>query len=151
MNAIEAEFLFARAVLLLLLYGFIAAVAWLAWRDLRRERRSAEAGPAAPATRLIVLDAGATGLSPGVSFPLGAVASLGRDLDNDVVLADPTISGHHAVVNRREGAWWVEDLQSTNGTHVHGEVVPPAVPTIVRSGDIVQVGGVRLRLVTPEL
>ena len=151
MTALEAQLLLARALVLALLYGFLGVVAWLAWRDLRAARpgHARDAGPAAD--RLIVLDGGASDRPPGASFHLEPVTSVGRDLDNAVVLADPTVSGRHAVLHVREGAWWLEDLDSTNGTFVNGERLAREAPAIVRSGDVLQIGVVRLRLVTTEL
>ena len=48
---------------------------------------------------------------------------LGRSPDNDVILRDPATSGHHARLERRDEAFWVVDLGSTNGTFVNGESV----------------------------
>lgn len=41
--------------------------------------------------------------------------SIGRALDNDITLDDPTISQHHALILERDGLWLVEDCGSTNG------------------------------------
>lgn len=152
MSPLESQLLFARALLLLVLYAFIAAVAVVAYRDLRAARHQAEEMEStAPGTRLIVLDGAGSGRPPGTSLPVLPVTGIGRDLDNEVVLADPTVSGRHAVINLRDGAWWVEDLGSTNGTFVNGKAVEPGAPVITRSGDVVRLGAVRLRLVTPDL
>lgn len=48
---------------------------------------------------------------------------LGRHSSCDVVLPDPTVSRHHARLVFRDGAWILQDLQSTNGTIVNGERV----------------------------
>lgn len=152
MTPIESQLFFARAVLLLLLYGFLAAVGLVVWRDLRAAGRAATAKVAeAPGARLIVLDGGTSDRPPGSAFGLSAVTAIGRDLDNDLVFVDATVSGRHAVVNLRDGAWWVEDLGSTNGTFVIGQRVHPGRPAIARSGDVIQLGAVRVRLVTPGL
>ena len=159
MSALEAELLFARSLLLLLLYGFLGAVAWLTWRELRGAGAlaaaeaptgaAASAGGAAPA-RLIVVSGGASERPPGTAFPLSPVARVGRDIDNDVVLRDPSLSAHHAVLTRRDGTWWLEDLASTNGSWVNGESLPAGAPQILRSGDLLQLGAIRLRLVHHE-
>lgn len=151
MTALESQLLFARAVLLILLYAFLGAVLLVAWRELRQTRRQPAAPRREPGTRLIVIDGGRSDRAPGSAFPTAPVTTLGRDIDNDVVLADPTISGRHAVVNRRDGAWWIEDLGSTNGTFVAGARAEAASPVVLRSGDEIQLGAVRLRLVTSEL
>ena len=41
---------------------------------------------------------------------------IGRDPLGDVVLADPRVSWHHAVLHVRDGHWAVDDVGSTNGT-----------------------------------
>lgn len=152
MSPIESQLVFARAVLLLLMYAFLAAVGLVAWRDLRRaERGQARASAEPPGARLIVIDGGSSDRAPGTAFAIGPVSAIGRDLDNDLVFMDGTVSGRHAVLNLRDGAWWIEDLGSTNGTRVNGRSVLVEAPAILRSGDVLQVGGVRLRLVLPGL
>lgn len=150
MTPIEAELLVARAVVLVGLYAFIAVVGALAWRELRLARRAPAAGRRVHTARLIVLHGGDSDRAPGTQFPLANVVRIGRDLDNDIVLADPTISSRHALLARHDGAWWIEDLGSRNGVEVNGARLVPTVPFVVRSGDSVGIGGVRARLVCPE-
>ena len=45
---------------------------------------------------------------------------IGTDLDNDLVLDDPFVSAFHCRLRFADGAWWVRDLGSTNGTSVNG-------------------------------
>ena len=49
--------------------------------------------------------------------------SLGRDLSNQIVLHDPTVSRFHCrlIIDRDES--WVEDLDSQNGTYVSGRLI----------------------------
>lgn len=152
MTPIESQLFFARAVLLILLYAFLAAVGLVVWRELRAAGRGGDAKAIdRPGARLIVLDGGSSDRPPGSAFTLAAVTAIGRDLDNDLVFVDATVSGRHAVIHLRDGAWWVEDLDSTNGTWVNGQQLRPGAPAIARSGDVLALGGVRLRLVTPGL
>lgn len=150
MTASEAELVIARALVLIGLYGFLALVGLAAWRDLRAAGRGARGVRSAAGARLIVLDGGASDRAPGTQFELRPVTGIGRDLDNDVVLADATISGRHAVLTRRDGAWWIEDLGSRNGVRVNQASIGPAAPYVVRSGDAITLGAVRLRLVCPD-
>ena len=46
---------------------------------------------------------------------------VGRAPDSRVVLADPTVSRHHALITINDGTIWVKDLDSKNGTFVDGE------------------------------
>jgi hypothetical protein len=44
---------------------------------------------------------------------------VGRDPSCEVVVADGSVSRRHARLERREGAWWVVDQGSANGTYVN--------------------------------
>jgi hypothetical protein len=59
-------------------------------------------------------------------IPVRDTVTLGRDLGNHVVLADPNVSGHHAVLQRGPDGVVLRDLGSTNGTTVNGAVVAGA-------------------------
>ena len=45
--------------------------------------------------------------------------TVGRKSDNDVVIDNPAISGHHCRLSKQGGTYYVEDLDSTNGTFVN--------------------------------
>lgn len=49
------------------------------------------------------------------SFALGERSVLGRAEECEVVLSDRSISRKHALIARADGAWFVQDLGSTNG------------------------------------
>jgi hypothetical protein len=147
-SALEAQILFARAVVLLLLYGFLTVVGWMAWSELKRARH-AERPASTPLARLVVIEGADSGWPAGTSFPLEQVTLVGRDLDVGVLLADPTLSGRHATIVSDADGWWVEDLGSTNGTFVNADRAAAGAPIPARSGDELRFGSVRVRLVVP--
>ena len=56
----------------------------------------------------------------GESFPLeGDRLSIGRRPDSDVFLDGVTVSRDHALLVRRSGGWFLDDLGSLNGTYVN--------------------------------
>jgi pSer/pThr/pTyr-binding forkhead associated (FHA) protein len=68
---------------------------------------------------------------------------IGRSSSCQVVLGDDTVSRRHAELRFREGRWLLRDLGSSNGTFVNGRLVTEAE---VRAGDVIHLGGCRLRL-----
>jgi len=128
-----------RLLFLLALYAFLFMVARVLLRDLRAASR----GPA-ELGRLVVVAAPRGEPPAGSSFPLDAVTTLGRDVNNTIVVDDPFASSDHAVLTFRGRAWYVEDLESTNGTYVNGVPVERVAP--LGFGDELQVGEVRFRV-----
>jgi hypothetical protein len=57
-------------------------------------------------------------------FPLDKVlVTMGRKLDNHLVLADPHVSRRHAEIRLQGGSFVLRDLNSTAGTRVNGQLV----------------------------
>lgn len=76
-------------------------------------------------------------------FPLNvSPVSLGRNLDNDVVIEHPRVSRHHAQLRQRDGQWWLIDLNSANGTAINEQPVSEAV---LQPGDAISLAGVEIR------
>lgn len=79
-----------------------------------------------------------------VTMVAGEEFFIGRDADNGLPLADPTVSRRHArVVCAEDGSAQVTDLDSTNGTSVNGLPVHTAR---LRPGDRLDIGAAALRL-----
>ncbi len=129
-----------RLLFLGLLYLFLARVVSSLLRDLRAAAREPGASPG----RLIVVESPAGEPEQGRSFDLDAITTLGRDVNNAIVIDDPFASSEHAVLTFRGRSWYVEDLGSTNGTFVNGRAVATVSP--LGFGDEVSIGQVRLRL-----
>lgn len=64
--------------------------------------------------------------------------AIGRDSRNHLVLGDRQVSKFHCTLYRREGAHFIKDLGSSNGTLVNGIKAEGEVP--VATGDRVRVG-----------
>jgi hypothetical protein len=67
--------------------------------------------------------------------------TLGRGLNNDVILEDTRVSRHHAQLRYKSRRFWLTDLGSTNGTFVNGQ---PVSETALHDGDVVSLGGLEL-------
>src|SRR6266498_3340982 len=62
---------------------------------------------------------------------VGDLITIGRGPDNMIVINDPSVSTHHAQLQRAGEMYRLKDLDSTNGTRVNGI---PAAETGLRFG-----------------
>ena len=139
-------------------FGFLAVLFlflfWVTRSSLKDPRGTATPGletgyhevaggvePAGTDAFLVVQQGG--GLNEGEHFDLFGGISLGRSADADIRLDDRYASGIHARVFNRSGAYFAEDMNSTNGTllnsrELHGEAE-------LTPGDVIRIGDTELR------
>lgn len=80
-----------------------------------------------------------TGPDSGTRIELSKdVTALGRDVTNDVVLADAEVSRRHARITIGDSGAILEDLGSTNGSFVNGERL--LGPRLLEDGDLIGFG-----------
>ena len=136
------------------LYLFVLVIARSAFKDLRRTVAPApdatgfHAAPAyADAPRgpdgWLVVERGG-GLERNQRFDLIGGLSIGRSKEADVRIEDRYASSIHARVFSREGRFYVEDMNSTNGTLLNGATLQGEAELI--DGDSVQIGDTVFRL-----
>ena len=65
------------------------------------------------------------------------VTTIGRKPDNDIVIDNQAVSGHHAQLIKNSNDLAIEDLQSLNGTYLNGKKVSKIE---LYDGDIVSLG-----------
>lgn len=81
-----------------------------------------------------------------VEFDDKKVVTVGREPDNLVALALGVLSRHHAKFFFRDDAWFVQDLESANGTYHRGKQLAPNAPAELANGDIVHLGTVAMSI-----
>jgi len=129
-----------RLLFLGLIYVFLARVIRALLRDLRAAAREPVDRPG----RLVVLESPSGEPPAGHSFGLDVITPLGRDVNNAIVIDDPFASAEHAVLTFRGRSWYIEDLDSKNGSYVNGRPVDGVAA--LGFGDELQIGQVRMRL-----
>ena len=67
--------------------------------------------------------------------------TIGRKVDNALVIEDPAVSGHHARIVKVQAVFFLEDLKSTNGTALNGL---PVTRHQLRDADVITIGQHRL-------
>jgi serine/threonine protein kinase len=99
---------------------------------------------AATGPRLCVVETGATiPLPPRPDIVLGRGVSAvpPPDVDLDPYGASMAgVSRRHARLLHRPDGWYLEDLQSTNGTFLNEIRIPPGQPTRLSAGDLIRLG-----------
>lgn len=68
--------------------------------------------------------------------------TIGRLPDNDVRIDNATVSGHHSLIINILNDSFLEDLNSTNGTYVNGQLVRKHA---LQNGDVITIGKHQLR------
>ena len=81
------------------------------------------------------------GRKKGDSFELTPPgASIGRELDNDIILEGEGESRYHAKLELDGKEWKIKDLGSTNGTKLNGEKLTPNEYAKLTDGDNIKIG-----------
>ncbi len=63
---------------------------------------------------------------------------IGREVNNDIVINDSEVSRRHARLFFTDGNYYIEDLNSTNGTSVNGQRISGAYQ--LRPGELIMLG-----------
>lgn len=154
--------LLAKIALLVVLWLFI----WFALRTMRRDVTATAGGGAAVGTVSTAgLTAGATSGGRGfrrvpapssltvTSGPLTGTTlnlhgyqevTMGRSSSSTLVIEDDFASGSHARLLRRSGTWYLEDLDSRNGTFLDGQRIDQ--PEQLSAGRELRIGQTTVRL-----
>jgi hypothetical protein len=139
---------------LAVLYLFLLWIVRSALRDLRRPAPHADAyldsdyspagdgfGGHVSSARLIAEHGG--GLDAGQAFVVGSGLVIGRAGGIEVRIEDNFASGRHARVFDHEGNAYLEDLNSTNGTYLNGQLVEGQEP--LQADDRIRIGDTEFR------
>ncbi len=81
-------------------------------------------------------------------YSIGKSITLGRQGDNDIILKDPFVSKHHFQIVEDEDEFFLEDLNSANGSYLNGEKVQDAIK--LKNGDKLTIGNIEFLFVNRE-
>ena len=80
----------------------------------------------------------------GVSIAVNGPVIVGRSPNSDIVIGAGYVSARHARFSLMGQNLFVEDLGSTNGTAVNGQLI--SNPVALANNDVVNVGDVSIRV-----
>ena len=132
-------FLALRLLFSLTLYVFLGMASLTIWRELQKTSvlLNQQKVPVIQLKRLDFEDSGTN------EFTIPNI-TVGRDDSCEFLVSDDTVSSHHARLSFHHQQWWVEDLNSTNGTSLNND--PVTLPTVIISGDELRVGKISIQL-----
>jgi pSer/pThr/pTyr-binding forkhead associated (FHA) protein len=116
------------------LFAFLGWIIWILWNDLKIQA-GLLAARKVPSLSIIVQ---AEDEPPQPHNYSQADITIGRDPACECLLNDDAVSTHHAKLSYHHMQWWLEDLESKNGTKLNQEML--TVPTVVISGDKINCG-----------
>lgn len=81
--------------------------------------------------------------STGESITLRSVCVLGRSAGCDLRVGEPSVSGEHASLHWKGGAWYLRDLGSKNGTFLNERRLSAGERAPLLAGDVLGLGAPR--------
>lgn len=77
--------------------------------------------------------------------------TIGRSLNNDIILMDPTVSREHARLMLDHDGWHIINLTARNVVRVNGRQVPSGLSLPMQPQDVVVLGSTMLQLIAPQI
>ena len=118
-----------RLVLAVALYAFLGWALWTLLQELKQQGDKLAVQKKPAITLSIKIE---QGKESSRHFSQAEVM-IGRDPNCDLSMMDEALSAHHARLTHHHGQWWLEDLNSTNGTFLNHEKL--TTPAVVITGD----------------
>lgn len=118
-----------RLILAVSLYAFLGWALWMLLQELKQQGDKLAAQKTPTLTIHFRIGEAKESLKQFVQSEI----MIGRDTNCDLSVMDEALSAHHARLTHHHGQWWLEDLNSTNGTFLNREIL--TTPAVVITGD----------------
>jgi len=118
-----------RFALAIALYAFLGWALWTLWQELNQQGKKLASRKQPSITLYINIEKDRQ--SP--RHFIQAEITIGRDANCDLSMMDEALSARHARITFHHGQWWLEDLNSTNGTFLNREKL--RTPAVLITGD----------------
>jgi pSer/pThr/pTyr-binding forkhead associated (FHA) protein len=121
--------LLLRLILAIALYAFLGWALWTLLQELKQQGDKLAMQKKPSITLYFRIGEGKESIQ---NFAQSEIM-IGRDTNCDLSMMDEALSAHHARLKYHHGQWWLEDLNSTNGTYLNHEML--TTPAVVITGD----------------
>lgn len=122
-----------RLLMALAIYSFLGWGLLILWRDLKQQSEILTRQRVRPIQ--VLLREG--GKNESLRFTSPEI-TIGRHPGCEWILAHETVSSRHARLVYHHDQWWLEDLDSRNGTYLNGEMI--SSPVVLASEDAIRCG-----------
>ncbi len=133
----EVLLLIIRLLIAGILYVFIGWIVFTIWLDFNRKDIEIDRTNVPPITLRFTDQQ-----SERVEFFTRPIITIGRDPTCDCILYDKAVSGRQARLSFHHNQWWIEDLNSTNGTLLNKDKI--IQPTVIIPEDQIICGSTHL-------
>ncbi len=133
----EIILLLIRLLLAGVLYVFIGWIVYTIWIDFNRKDIDIDRTNVPPLTLRF-----SDQQSERVEFFTRPIITIGREATCDCILYDKAVSARQARLSYHHNQWWIEDLNSTNGTSLNKDKV--IQPTVIITDDQIICGSTHL-------
>jgi pSer/pThr/pTyr-binding forkhead associated (FHA) protein len=139
----------SKWIFIILIYVALLVILLSVRREMamRLSSKEEESSPLAPGHLRVIQPGQGIRLRAGQVLNLALNSCLGCEPDNEIVLDDPYVSGHHARLNWDGVDWWIEDLDSRNGTFVGQDRLASNTPRRLQPGSVLRLGNVEFEMV----
>ncbi len=140
----------ASALFVLVVYYFIFIVVKMIYSDIRMMSRKKAGLPVYDAYIKPINRLHDTGLKVKESYPLSGDDTIGRDSDCEISVDDTFMSHRHARIFKEKDGYYLEDLESTNGTLLNGKPLEEDAVELL-DGDRLCIGQLEFVFLRPSL
>lgn len=81
----------------------------------------------------------------------GRETTIGRALNNDLIVMDPTVSREHARLVLNAEGWFIYNTTEQNALHVNGDTIQAGAHVAIQSQDFLILGHTMLQLIAPKI
>jgi pSer/pThr/pTyr-binding forkhead associated (FHA) protein len=132
-------FLGLRMLLVAVLYLFLGLSLYFLWKDMKQQREIL-AVKKEPSIGLKIEEQNTHKVFEYNTREI----LIGRDPACECCLHSEKVSAKHARLSFQNNQWWVEDLNSTNGSYLNNDLI--VLPTVVAAGDQLRFGDISVTI-----
>ncbi len=129
--------LIIRLLMIAALYAFIGWTVYTLWIEVYRRQENHENFSIPPLKVKYTDEQGEK-----IQFITQPLAFIGREPGCDIIILDHSVSSRQARLSYHQNQWWVEDLNSTNGTFLNRDLLTQ--PAVLITDDLISCGSADL-------